>query len=83
MELAKAAELLLLALPGAEGAATVDAEGAAALNVLRAMGLPHVLGVVRGGAGAGAASMKERCAVGGRFWGLGRRVHEGTVGGWF
>jgi hypothetical protein len=54
-ELARSAEVLLLALPGGEGAQAVDASGAAALAVLRSMGLPSIVGVVQGAVCEGAA----------------------------
>jgi pre-rRNA-processing protein TSR1 len=72
VELGRAADVLLLALPGGERAAAVDAEGALALRVLRAMGLPACVGVVLGGEGGGgdgsaagdaAPNMKERSAA--------------------
>jgi pre-rRNA-processing protein TSR1 len=44
--LAKAAEVLLLLLPGQEGAVAVDAAGSSCLTVLRAMGLPSTIAVV-------------------------------------
>ncbi|KAF8061341.1 tsr1 [Scenedesmus sp. PABB004] len=46
VDVAKAAEVLLLLLPGHDGAAPVDAAGEAALAVLRAMGLPTTMAVV-------------------------------------
>jgi pre-rRNA-processing protein TSR1 len=46
VDLAKAAEVLLLLLPGQEGAVTVDAAGSSCLTVLRAMGLPSTIAVV-------------------------------------
>lgn len=46
VEVARSAEVLLLLVPGDEGGMAVDAEGAAALQVLRAMGMPTTLGLV-------------------------------------
>uniref|UniRef100_A0A383VWG4 Bms1-type G domain-containing protein n=1 Tax=Tetradesmus obliquus TaxID=3088 RepID=A0A383VWG4_TETOB len=46
VDLAKAAEVLLLLLPGQEGAVSVDAAGSSCLTVLRAMGLPSTIAVV-------------------------------------
>ncbi len=59
VEFGKSAEVLLLALPGGERCVGVDQEGELALAVLRALGLPNVVGVVQG---AGGGSMKERYA---------------------
>ena len=68
VDLGRAADVLLLLVPGSERALAVDAEGALAMRVLRAMGLPTCVGVVACGGGAGsgaaaAASMKERSAA--------------------
>lgn len=49
-------------MPGAEHAEAVDADGRAALSVLRALGMPGVAVAVQGGA-AGGSSMKERSAA--------------------
>ena len=49
-------------MPGAEHAEAVDADGRAALSVLRALGMPGVAVAVQGGA-AGSSSMKERSAA--------------------
>lgn len=57
MELAKAAEVLLLLIPGGEGATPVDGAGAAALALLRALGLPSVLAVVQS---SNTASQKQQ-----------------------
>lgn len=47
VDLAKAAEVLLLLLPGHESTAAVDAAGVNALAILRAMGLPSTVAVVQ------------------------------------
>ena len=61
-------QVLLLAVPGAELDQAVDAQGEAAVAVLRALGLPAIVVAVQGGgstAGGPAAptGMKERSAA--------------------
>ncbi|KAG1677733.1 hypothetical protein FOA52_001045 [Chlamydomonas sp. UWO 241] len=68
VDVARAAEVLLLAVPGAEGASAVDGSGECALSVLRAMGLPALMVCVQGGGAEGAStsapvSMKDRSAA--------------------
>ncbi|KIZ05338.1 hypothetical protein MNEG_2614 [Monoraphidium neglectum] len=70
VQLGRCADVLLLALPCGEGSLVIDREGELALSVLRALGMPHCVGVVLcgadgggGGGGAAAASMKERSAA--------------------
>ena len=46
VDLAKAVEVLLLLLPGHDGAAAVDSTGSSNLAILRAMGLPSTIAVV-------------------------------------
>lgn len=46
VDLAKAAEVLLLLIPGQEGALAVDPAGINSLAVLRAMGMPSTVAVV-------------------------------------
>lgn len=55
-----AAQVMLLLLPGGEGAAAVDAAGERALAVLRHLGLPSAIGVVAGAPGTG---LKQRAAA--------------------
>lgn len=55
-----ARQVLLLLLPGGEGAAAVDAAGERALAVLRNLGLPACVGAVAGAPGAG---LKQRAAA--------------------
>ena len=55
-----AAQVVLLLLPGGEGAAAVDAAGERALAVLRHLGLPSAIGVVAGAPGTG---LKQRAAA--------------------
>lgn len=64
VELARAAECVLLAMPGDVGTDTIDEAGSAALGVLRALGLPSVLALVQApAAAAGKNAMKERAAA--------------------
>lgn len=56
--------MLLLALPGDVNTVTIDDEGSMALSVLRALGLPGVLGLVQSTAASDAKNhMKERSAA--------------------
>lgn len=59
-EVGRSAEVVLVAIPGAEGLSPCDSEGERAMGVLRSLGLPHVVGVVQGAAGA---AMKDRSAA--------------------
>ena len=43
------AQVLLVAVPGAEGSQAVDESGEGALAVLRALGLPSIVVAVQGG----------------------------------
>lgn len=56
---------MLLALPGDARAETVDAAGQQALAVLRALGMPTLVGLVQlpDGAAAGKNALKERSAA--------------------
>lgn len=65
VDLARAAEVVLLAVPGNEGSTAVDAEGAMALSILRAIGLPEIALAVQTApaSGSGAVSMKDRSAA--------------------
>ena len=60
-------QVLLVAIPGAEGHQAVDASGEAALGVLRALGLPSIVVAVQGGGAgkgtSGPVGMKERSAA--------------------
>eukprot|EP00887_Chlorella_sp_A99_P006809 scaffold2.g6809.t1 len=69
VELGRAADVVLLAVPGDERQEAIDEQGLMALAVLRALGLPTVVGVVQleggpssGGKGGGNA-MKARSAA--------------------
>ena len=55
----------MLVLPGEEGTEPIDEQGLMALSVLRAMGLPDVVGAVQVGSssGGGVASLKARSAA--------------------
>ncbi len=63
VELGRAAEAVLLLVPGDAGATAIDAEGTAALAVLRALGLPQALALVQTSAGGAAAALKDRSAA--------------------
>jgi hypothetical protein len=64
VELARAAECVLLAMPGDVGTDTIDEAGSGALGVLRTLGLPSVLALVQAPAAAASkAAMKERAAA--------------------
>jgi pre-rRNA-processing protein TSR1 len=67
VELGRCAEVVLLLLPGGAHSTAVDADGLAALSVLRALGMPSVLGLVQTGdaasGAAAAAGLKERSAA--------------------
>jgi pre-rRNA-processing protein TSR1 len=69
VDLAKAAEVLLLLLPGQEGAVTVDVAGSSCLTVLRAMGLPSTIAVVlnqqQHGTNAAAAAAADAMGIDG------------------
>ena len=64
VELARCAEVVLLAMPGDVGTHTIDDAGGAALGVLRTMGLPAVAALVQSPAAAdGRNVLKERAAA--------------------
>ncbi|GAB4814739.1 hypothetical protein N2152v2_001785 [Parachlorella kessleri] len=64
VELGKAAEVVLLAVPGDEHAQVIDSQGQMALAVLRALGLPTVVGLVQAPTGQGHKNLlKERSAA--------------------
>ncbi|KAK9814203.1 hypothetical protein WJX72_002201 [[Myrmecia] bisecta] len=60
VELGKAAEMIIMVVPGHEGALCVDASGDLALSVLRGLGMPTTVAVVQGAEGA---SLKARSAA--------------------
>lgn len=62
VDLARGAEVLLLAVAGDETLQAVDREGEMALNVLNALGLPSVVAAVQGQPGENP-SMKDRSAA--------------------
>lgn len=64
VDVGRAAEVILLLLPGGPQATPVDTDGAAALSVLRALGLPPTVGLVQAPhAAGGQAGLKERSAA--------------------
>jgi pre-rRNA-processing protein TSR1 len=65
VDLAKAAEVLLLLLPGQEGAVSVDAAGSSCLTVLRAMGLPSAIAVVLNQQQHGSAAAADAMGIDG------------------
>lgn len=61
---APAPQVILLALPGDERVEAVDQEGQAALAVLRALGMPTLVGLVQAPAAPGSKNaLKERSAA--------------------
>lgn len=61
---APAPQVILLALPGDERVEAVDQEGQAALSVLRALGMPTLVGLVQAPAAPGSKNaLKERSAA--------------------
>lgn len=65
VELGRSAEVLLLLLPGDMNTETIDEAGSAALGVLRALGLPGIVGLVQSPAASaeGKNALKERAAA--------------------
>ncbi|CAL5218954.1 g706 [Coccomyxa viridis] len=67
VDLGKAAEVLLVVVPGKTGAAALDDSGLQALSLLRQLGMPALIGVANGAcpdeAANAAAKMKEKAAA--------------------
>jgi hypothetical protein len=75
-------QVLLLALPGDERAEAVDAQGQMGLSVLRALGLPTVVGLVQMPAGPGSKNaLRERSAAK-KHAAAAFAEQVGWVGGW-
>lgn len=91
VDIGRAAEVVLLAVPGGERSEWVDKAGQQALEVLRALGLPEVVLAVQsstGGTVSGTVSMKDRSAAKKRAEaavakvGWGRACVDAGVVGW-